>query len=803
MSESPPRLCTTCLDFDIHSLLKDAEAQQISILPRNDHRIRRGLPQQFRQHRDLKTLKRCALSGICNLCSAIWGAYQRTRNIDELADEVLEHGVGSEQIFLGTEQWNLSRSPLPHVVAMQTTDSPLAVARQLACFEVCAAYGRLHTFMHNACSKTCTGNESSKDVHILARLQACSNDDPRCFELARSWLTACLRGHTACRTNLNTQLHRPTRLLHLCADDSESIVSDSESDPSSRALVVKLVKGADSSDQYAALSYCWVTAKSFVLNEQTKSKLEEGVNVDSIPATLRDAAIATHRLGLTYLWIDALCICQDSTKDWAREAGLMRHVYHGAAVTIEAASATSSTEGFLKTRNNSMPYCKLTWRAGNAEPYVYLRPVFDIPDSQLIGTKIYSRGWTFQERLLAPRTLSFGTQQLTFECAEGLKEEAGRGERAIIRGTEEYLSKEAIRTIRKGTGWLDVLSAFWRLLGLYPRFDLFGVSWVTEPVLAVDSDTMVPYYEFWYVIVSKYSERVFTNWADRLPALSGLAAEFHRATGDRYVAGMWMRDLVYYLGWTSKSLYRKSHRYLDSGMGLSAPSTYIDNGDLSCDWPYGVRTGLQSPTPSWSWASLRSMVDFPARLLSRSRAQIDYFAVISNVEMKPRFEDPYGLLDSAYIDLRVPMLKFTEPHTKQAADYECPLLFKRICQLTGYSEIEAPEYFQQHRPHEEQELALVKLYRQPKYANKLLPSIVMLLVETSTNGCYRRLGCTSELEIESASDFMLERRAHSTMRKDVSSAKFLEEHEQEIQDACGLTEELESPLWSVQDIRLV
>jgi hypothetical protein len=235
--------------------------------------------------------------------------------------------------------------------------------------------------------------------HLLARLQAPSANDDQCFELARKWLDDCREHHAPCRLAYDSSLRPPTRLLDVGAN------LDTKGD-------VRLVHGASCRGPYAALSYCWGPDRDLILTHESEGSLRAGLDVTKFPGTLRDAVIVTRRIGLRYLWIDALCIFQDqdrpeSKADWAREAGRMRDVYRGAVVTIESASASRGNEGFLKPRTSPRPYCALQW-GREADTSVYLRSMLDITDSQLIGTTVYTRGWTLQERLLAPRTLFQG-----------------------------------------------------------------------------------------------------------------------------------------------------------------------------------------------------------------------------------------------------------------------------------------------------------------------------------------------------------------------------------------------------------
>lgn len=46
-----------------------------------------------------------------------------------------------------------------------------------------------------------------------------------------------------------------------------------------------------------------------------------------------------------YVWIDSLCIIQDSKKDWEKEAAQMALVYSNAYCTIAASSPANGNEG--------------------------------------------------------------------------------------------------------------------------------------------------------------------------------------------------------------------------------------------------------------------------------------------------------------------------------------------------------------------------------------------------------------------------------------------------------------------------
>ncbi|CAK7243622.1 MAG: hypothetical protein STHCBS139747_005148 [Sporothrix thermara] len=105
---------------------------------------------------------------------------------------------------------------------------------------------------------------------------------------------------------------------------------------------------------YMALSYCWGGPQPLVLNRATAKHLQQqgGVPVTELPQTLADAVQVAQAVGLSYLWVDALCIMQDSEDDKAGEIARMAQYYSGSVVTLCAASAKRCTDGFLGVRED-------------------------------------------------------------------------------------------------------------------------------------------------------------------------------------------------------------------------------------------------------------------------------------------------------------------------------------------------------------------------------------------------------------------------------------------------------------------
>jgi hypothetical protein len=73
-----------------------------------------------------------------------------------------------------------------------------------------------------------------------------------------------------------------------------------------------------------------------------------------LPASCRDALTVTRRLDYRILWIDTLCIVQNSAADWTQEALNMVEYYGDAALILFASTAPDSRHGPLGSRNISI-----------------------------------------------------------------------------------------------------------------------------------------------------------------------------------------------------------------------------------------------------------------------------------------------------------------------------------------------------------------------------------------------------------------------------------------------------------------
>ncbi|KAK4452581.1 heterokaryon incompatibility protein-domain-containing protein [Podospora aff. communis PSN243] len=172
--------------------------------------------------------------------------------------------------------------------------------------------------------------------------------------------------------------------------------------------------------EFAALSYVWGRAPSFQLTTANLQLLTTpgGITkvLPSLPQTIVDAMTATIHAGIQYLWVDALCIIQDSPADKAAQISCMGTIYSCASLTIVAASGDSSAAGLpgiLSTRRDPAVAAQHTEVVSNLTFHT-MPPTLR---ESLAQSPWSTRGWTYQEYILSRRLLIFTPSRVYFVCA--------------------------------------------------------------------------------------------------------------------------------------------------------------------------------------------------------------------------------------------------------------------------------------------------------------------------------------------------------------------------------------------------
>ncbi|KAH0423560.1 hypothetical protein CcaCcLH18_12086 [Colletotrichum camelliae] len=253
--------------------------------------------------------------------------------------------------------------------------------------------------------------------------------------------------------------------------------------------------------QYATLSYCWGLGPFLSLTKSTMSSFRQGVSVSDLPQTFRDAIHVAKQLGLSYIWIDALCIIQHDHEDWSIESSRMRSVYGNSYVNLAASSATNVHTGFFSKTDRYKYYSGGLYARVSTNDHSAVRKFYadNVYAESFTYTHLATRAWTLQERLLPARTIYFGNTGIFWECRSGFR--------------SEFLPT--------------------------------GVGSLSGSHLVCPEDRAWS----WHNIVSQYSLANLTDPEDHLPALAGIARRQNEITGHQYLAGMWRESLVTELPW--------------------------------------------------------------------------------------------------------------------------------------------------------------------------------------------------------------------------------------------------------------
>lgn len=396
-----------------------------------------------------------------------------------------------------------------------------------------------------------------------------------------------------------------------------------------------LVKGDGHRARYATLSYCWGSQPQpeRTTTKNLESQLER-IKVMELPQTLQDAIYTVRELDIRYLWIDSLCIIQDSEEHWDEQSRLMGNIYQNAVVNISAAAGSAADDGCFVMRNplavrpcripqgafpdrlpeggfpspnwmvpedHSLFLCIMPSQSGVPLDLATSPEIVETrwPSGKVTGKHFDSifdqRAWILQEQMLSERMLRFNAAGMSWRCR--------------LKDLEENSPATDCRygVPRSGTPppqrWLGSRREW------YEKVDHYNT-------------------EGWYDTVKKYNARHLTVATDKLPALSGLATKFNDTApaADTYLAGLWKHDIACGLLWmphdTSKGCRSKNSLYV---------------------------------APSWSWASLD-----PVRIefYDRRRNDAGYtpswrppFSVI-DVKCTPYLGDKHGRLKEASLRVR-------------------------------------------------------------------------------------------------------------------------------------------------------
>ncbi|PPQ85695.1 hypothetical protein CVT25_002729 [Psilocybe cyanescens] len=354
------------------------------------------------------------------------------------------------------------------------------------------------------------------------------------FDLARTWLNHCLSEHQLCEE---------VRVTPASANVSAFPTYLVEIEPEK----LHLCRSKDLPDRprYLTLSHRWGGSHIMKLASSNLSAFLFDIEVTSLPKTFQDAVLITRRLGYRYIWIDSLCIIQDSATHWKSESAIMGDIYRGSICTIAALGSTDGDGGCFKSRN---PLCfqRYTFELTSGQT-VYMPPEKEKTILNRTGfgptvEPLHQRAWVIQERMLSPRTLFYGSCGIYWECVLGNVDSNMSSKMMRNSSTTKYAIHQACTLTV--TGQFDVsYKMFW---------------------------------QWWTKIITMYNPCGLTYGTDKLVAIAGIVNLVQSKTGLHILAGMWKEYIFPELLW------------------------HVDRPQKRPSGPY------QAPT--WSWASLDSEV---------------------------------------------------------------------------------------------------------------------------------------------------------------------------------------------------
>ena len=363
-------------------------------------------------------------------------------------------------------------------------------------------------------------------------------DDPLVWSLTKTWMNRCIGEHPECRRYLedNAQIWYPTRLIDVghpkCLDTSAVRLHDTRNSPAQ--------------GPYACLSHCWGGKVPLMLIESNEQEFLKGISLHDLPRSFADAVQVARQLGIQYLWIDSLCIIQDSNADWAAEAACMGQVYENSFLNIATVGADNPNGGCFFERDHAsirQVLVHIDWEDRNGEHEEGERVCLDAGLwTDLDKANLNQRAWVLQERVLAPRQIHFGRQQVIWECrSQAASEIFPSGIPGLFASPydEDYNRSpichelkwfatvlESIRQLRASKDESESQEHRNRLSSLYR--DVFYC---------------------WSVISERYTECGLTFARDKLIAISGLAKAMESVLQDKYLAGLWRSRIHEHLLW--------------------------------------------------------------------------------------------------------------------------------------------------------------------------------------------------------------------------------------------------------------
>ena len=407
-------------------------------------------------------------------------------------------------------------------------------------------------------------------------------------------LSKCHEEHPAWQ---NSETPLPTRAVYIGSSNSE----------------VRLVEAKGTTAKYVTLSHCWGGEQPTKTTIYNLAALTDCLDFETLPIVFQQTILLARKLGVDYVWIDSLCIIQDSVSDWELESAQMCDYYENAYLTISTATSPSPNIPFLATRDTKWTPIEVQLATKQGNETLMAQRVAITPEEQ---GKLFTRGWAWQESAMSSQMVYFTPSELIWECSKCHDHVVPQRYIPDKRSSDRLGFSQILSTLR--FGFASGRSRFAEQIS-YPddHWDgAYSYSESAEPD-ARDFDYI---WDEWNDLVVYYSRRELTFLLDRLPALSGVAYRVYEATKSQYLAGIWEDSLPTSLCWVTEH---------NRDEALPLPQQYV--------------------VPSWSWASVVREIEAQ---VERSIEQFESAVTILEAKCYVPGLNPFGRVSDGYIRLR-------------------------------------------------------------------------------------------------------------------------------------------------------
>ena len=277
--------------------------------------------------------------------------------------------------------------------------------------------------------------------------------------------------------------------------------------------------------------------------------LKKSLPLSELSLTFQEAFEVLRFLGIQYIWIDSICIVQDSHEDWSREAKTMMKVYQQACLNLAATVSSDDKPGLFTKRDGdaliSQPF-KISNGFLDGE-YRIVEGVMDIFswEDAIEGAPLNRRGWVLQERLLSPRVAHFTADQVIWDCSQ--------------RTASESVPSGLLATPKQKTFWI----------GRKLDSELYATPRDEAKIL-----------DEWAMMANAYSTCHLTYDSDKFIAIGGITSVFEQLLDRKFFCALTNLHLEIQLLWFCSEWD-------------STPPSRMDIA------------------PSWSWASIKGAIQVP------------------------------------------------------------------------------------------------------------------------------------------------------------------------------------------------